>query len=320
MSGEAPRPGRDVAMPMSDRHARGGAALAIDVSRASGTLGHLVRSLTDVLARGGVDEPRREASDIVAALRDQPRFWAQLAPHTAVDDLFVRQAHQAASRRAAGAPFAYAVGRAAFRHLTLHVDCRVLIPRQETEQLVELVLEHLAGRNDAEALDIGTGSGAIAIALSTEGRVRRVVATDISADALAVARENVRAMHVGGGGVHVELRAGAAYAPVQGEVFDVIVSNPPYIAFQELADLPGSVRDWEPSAALSCGDGGLDVTRAILEGAPAHLRPGGLLALEVDERRASDVAELAAATAGLRNARVLLDLAGRERFMLATCA
>jgi len=81
-------------------------------------------------------------------------------------------------------------------------------------------------------------------------------------------------------------------------VFDVIVSNPPYIAYQELADLPSSVRDWEPSAALSCGDGGLEVTRAILAGAPAHLRSGGLLALEVDERRARDVAELAAATAG----------------------
>jgi release factor glutamine methyltransferase len=320
MSREAPGSAHDLETSRSHRRSRAGTDHDTNVPEALETLAQLVRSLTDVLAAGAVDEPRREASDIVAALGGQPRFWAQHAPHSVVDAEFVRQAHRAARRRAAGAPFAYAVGRAAFRHLTLRVDARVLIPRQETEQLVELVLEHLAGRNDVEVLDIGTGSGAIAIALATEGRARRVVGTDVSSDALAVARENVLAMSQGGADARVELRAGAAYTPVRGEVFDVIVSNPPYIAYQELADLPGSVRDWEPSAALSCGDGGLEVTRENLTGAPAHLRSGGLLALEVDERRAREVAELAAATAGLCNARVRLDLAGRERFMLATCA
>jgi release factor glutamine methyltransferase len=287
---------------------------------APGTLGHLVQSLTELLVDARIIAPRREACDIVAALGDEPRFWAQTAPQTAVDDAFVRQAHHAATRRASGAPFAYAVGRAAFRHLTLRVDERVLIPRQETEQLVELVLGHLAGRNDADVLDIGTGSGAIALAVATEAGVRRIVGTDVSLDALAVAGANVREWSQRDASVRVELRAGAVYAPVEGEVFDVIVSNPPYIAYQELADLPGSVRDWEPSAALSCGGGGLEVTRAILAGAPAHLRSGGLVALEVDERRAGAVAESAAATSGLRDARLLPDLAGRERFVLATCA
>ena len=206
-------------------------------------------------------------------------------------------------------PFAYAVGRAAFRHLTLAVSERVLIPRQETEQLVDLVLER---RSNGVVADVGTGSGAIALALAAEGRFDKVMATDVSADAIAVATENARAL-----GLTVEFRSGDLLAPLVGERLDVLVSNPPYIAFDEAATLPPSVRDWEPSHALFSGNQGLDATRRIVGDAPALLCSGGLLALEVDCRRALQVAELVATNGAFERVAVHQDLMGRDRFVLA---
>jgi release factor glutamine methyltransferase len=165
-------------------------------------------------------------------------------------------------------------------------------------------------------VDVGTGSGAIALALATEGRYARVVATDVSLDALAVARRN--AEHLAGAlRSPVELRAGALLAPVAGERAAVVVSNPPYIAYSEAADLAAGVRDWEPALALFSGDNGMAATAAIVQGAAAVLVPGGLLALEVDARRASLAAELCLADGRYEDVRVRLDLAGRERFVLA---
>jgi len=192
----------------------------------------------------------------------------------------VAHARAAAARRARGAPFAYAVGRAPFRHLTLAVDERVLIPRPETEQLVEEVLRRTGGGRGVAA-DVGTGSGAIALALAAEGGFERIVATDVSQDALD------------------------------------LVSNPPYIAYDEARDLPASVRDWEPAQALFAGDEGMAVIAGLVAGAMDVLVPGGLLALEVDSRRADRAAALARA-AGFTDAEVVQDLAGRDRFVLAT--
>jgi release factor glutamine methyltransferase len=142
------------------------------------TIRELVSTLESLLNEGGVAEARREARDIVAAVLDVPRFWPSMHPDVAVDASTLRDAMAAAMRRARGAPFAYAVGRAAFRHLTLMVDERVLIPRVETEELVELVLT-LGLPAGGTAIDIGTGSGAIALSLAMEGRFDRIVATDI---------------------------------------------------------------------------------------------------------------------------------------------
>src|SRR5438046_5847628 len=129
-----------------------------------------------------VDDPTREARDLVAALLDVPRHWPVLHEDRWVEAAMWRRACAAADKRAAGAPLAYAVGRANFRGLTLEVDERVLIPRPETELLVDLVLERCAMRRGGVAVDVGTGSGAIAIALATEGEFDRVIATDISID------------------------------------------------------------------------------------------------------------------------------------------
>lgn len=279
------------------------------------TTGALRAELAALLEAGGVPLPRDEARDMIAALLDVPRFWPATNADAPVDAALRESALRAVSRRCAGAPFAYAVGRSAFRHLTLDVDERVLIPRQETELLPELVLARVR-RSGGTAVDIGTGSGAIALSLATEGHFDRVIATDVSDDALAVAGRNVDLLR-GALRAVVELRRGAGLAPVRGERAQVVVSNPPYIAFDEMVALPSSVRDWEPAVALCCGGDGMDVTVQIVRESADVLVSGGLLALEVDARRAALAAECAAADVRYGDVAVHLDLTGRERFVTA---
>ena len=278
------------------------------------TIGALLTALTALLERSHVPLASDEARDIVAAMLDVPRFWPTTNREVQLDARVAADAASAAARRARGAPFAYAVGRAAFRHLTLDVDERVLIPRQETEVLVDLVLEE-AGEGGT-AVDIGTGSGAIALALATEGAFDEVIGTDVSAGALAVAAHNTRLL-ARALRTPVVLRQGSLLAPVSDVRARVVVSNPPYISFHEMEELPPSVRDWEPPLALFSAHDGMAATTAIVRGAATILVAGGLLALEVDTRRASVVAECVATDGRYQAVRVALDLAGRERFVLA---
>ena len=254
-----------------------------------------------------------EARDLLCALLDQPRSWPALHRHEPIDDALRARLLAAATKRASGAPLAYAVGCAAFRHLTLDVDERVLIPRPETEMLVDLVLER-AGAGGV-AVDVGTGSGCIALSLAAEGKFERVIATDLSLDALAVARSNV-ARCAALLRATVELRHGSLLAPVRERV-RAVVSNPPYIASDEARTLPKAVRDWEPPLALYSTGEGMTATRALVRQAPDVLEDGGLLAIEVDSRRASLVVECAAADGRYEDVVVKLDLTGRERFVLA---
>jgi release factor glutamine methyltransferase len=244
---------------------------------------------------------------------DMPRFWPSMhRDETLRVDLCVR-AWDAVRRRASGAPFAYAVGRAAFRHLTLDVDERVLIPRQETEMLVECVL---ARSRQGVAIDVGTGSGAIALALATEGSYSRVIATDVSREALACAHANVRRL-ASAVRAPVELRHGSLLAPVRGERAAVLVANPPYIAHDEASALPASVRDWEPPVALFAPRNGMAIIESLIREGADVLGPDGLLALEVDARRASVAAEIAMSDGRYHEVSVERDLAGRERILLA---
>jgi release factor glutamine methyltransferase len=281
------------------------------------TVGSLVHELACTLGSATAEDARREARDIVAALADAPRLWAVThAADSAHPDLVVR-GRAAAERRRRGMPFAYAVGRAAFRHLTLDVDERVLIPRPETEILVDLVLaatEQLGA--GGLAIDVGTGSGAIALALATEGRFERVIGTDVSSDALAVAAANAQRL-TPPAAASLEFRLGAFLAPVRGLTARAVVSNPPYISYAEAAALPASVRGWEPAVALLAGDEGLAATRAIVSGSAPILEPGGLLAIEVDSRRAAECAALVASDARYRDVVVRQDMTGRDRFVTA---
>ena len=225
-------------------------------------------------------------------------------------------------RRLRGEPLAYAVGEAPFRELVLRVDSRVLIPRPETEVVVEEALRVAAAAPGGLAVDIGTGSGAIALALAMEGRFDAVLATDVSSDALAVAQANAEWIRQQGVAMApVEFRHGADLAPLRDglaghEKARVIVSNPPYIAYEEAALLPASVRDWEPTLALFAANGGLARYQVLVRDARALLEPGGWLILELDANRAAPVAAMAA-TAGYDVVQVKQDLAGRDRVLLA---
>jgi release factor glutamine methyltransferase len=258
----------------------------------------------------------REARELLAALHDMPRHWPTLGREQPLGDEHWAHALRAATCRAKGAPLQYAAGRAAFRHLTLDVDERVLIPRPETERLVDVVLDALRNAPGGIVVDVGTGSGAIALALACEGAAERVIGTDVSLDALAVARANV-ARCAPQLRTPVDLRAGSLLAAVHERPLRAVVSNPPYISWEERDALPSSVRDWEPAVALFSEADGMAVTARLVREAGAALEADGLLALEVDVRRASMVAELVATHGAYDRVQVVLDLTGRERFVVA---
>lgn len=274
------------------------------------SVGELLRECEAALPPG--KSSGSDAREILAALLDVPRFWPPAHREETVPASIRESVARAAALRSAGAPIQYAAGKASFRHLTLAVNQSVLIPRPETELLVDIVLSRRAGAGGTIA-DIGTGSGAIAIALATEGKFARVIATDISSDAVAVARRNAEAM-----GAKIEFRIGSLLEPLAGDELGVIVSNPPYIAESEMSALPEEVREWEPRTALCSGPDGLDAIRALVAGAPSVLVNGGLMALEVDTRRADLTADILMSDGRYAAIEVLPDLTGRPRFVVAT--
>lgn len=278
------------------------------------TLVELLRWTTEWLQGKGFHNARLNAELLLAGTLGLKRLdlYLQFDRPLSPDELAAFKARLL--RRAKREPLQYIDGHAAFRDLRLRVDGRVLIPRPETEILVQTVLDWAAGREGLAAVDVGTGSGAIALALATEGPFARVVGTDVSADALDVARGNAADAAPG---APVEWREGDLLAPVAGETFDVVVSNPPYVGEDERASLDAEVRDWEPAGALFAGPDGLDVLRRLVPAAARVLRPGGLLALEMGAAQAAAVAALVEGTGRFGPARVVRDLAGRDRIVTA---
>jgi release factor glutamine methyltransferase len=277
-------------------------------------LGMLFDELATLLAGKGVPPARSDARDLIAAVLDKPRFWPTANQSLELDEATAIAIQSAGARMARGMPLQYAAGKAAFRHLTLRIDQRVLIPRPETEMLVELVLG--LGLQGGTVVDIGTGSGAIALSLAEEGRFDRVIATDCSADALEVAKANLASIPPEKRPL-LDFRLGNFLEPVAGECVRAIVSNPPYISHAEEGDLPGGVRDWEPPLALFAGEDGMAAIREIVREAAAVLEPGGILAVEVDSRRAALARECAATDTRYRDVEIRTDLTGRERFLVA---
>jgi release factor glutamine methyltransferase len=227
---------------------------------------------------------------------------------------------QLVARRAAGEPLQYVLGRWGFRRLDLLVDERVLIPRPETEQLVEVALAELASLEPSQpvVVDLGTGSGAVALSLALEGKTGPVWATDESAGAIAVARANLAGLG-GRAATKVRLVEGSWWAALPGELrgqVGLAVSNPPYVSSGEMASLPAVVAEWEPATALEAGPTGLEDLSVIVAGAPAWLSRPGTLVVELAPHQVPSVTALAHA-AGFASVEVRPDLAGRDRVLVA---
>ncbi len=255
-------------------------------------------------------EARFEAEQLLLHVLERDRAW--LFAHAADPVQAEVQATFAAllTRRVAGEPLAYITGRRGFWTLDLQVTPATLIPRADTERLVELALERLAPDRILQIVDLGTGSGAIALAIASERPQAQVLATDASEAALAVARANAQAH----GLANVAFACGDWLAPLHGRRFDLIASNPPYIAAGDAHLRLGDLR-FEPASALASGPGGLDDIERIVAQAPAHLLPGGWLLLEHGFDQGAAVRALLAA-AGLAEVDTARDLEHRERVTL----
>lgn len=213
-------------------------------------------------------------------------------------------------RRRAGEPVAYLLGEREFYGIGLRVDARVLIPRPDTERLVEVALERTRQRSmSGSALDLCTGSGCVAIAFARARPTWRVTASDISPQALEVARGNA---HRTGAIRNLRLLQGPLFAPLAGQRFDLVTANPPYIPSGELASLPEDVRSFEPHLALDGGQDGLDLVREIAATAQNHLNPDGLLALEIGADQGA-AARAVLEQSGFRAVELARDLGGRDR-------
>lgn len=250
-----------------------------------------------------------DAEWLLAHALEKPRGWLYAHADDPVD-ASVRQRFEAlVDGRAAGEPVAYLTGTRGFWTLDLHVTADTLIPRAETERLVELALARLAPDEASRVADLGTGSGAIALAIASERPRARVVAIDASAAALEVARRN--AAHLG---ITVDFRQGDWCSALGDATFDLVVSNPPYLAEHDAHRWQGDLRH-EPEAALVSGRDGLDAIRNIVGSVSAHLRDGGWLLLEHGWEQGPSVRALLV-DAGFRQVATQQDLEGRDRVTL----
>jgi release factor glutamine methyltransferase len=262
-----------------------------------------VRMVAQKLDESGVPSPRVDAEILVAHVLGVSRSEVYSADDQLSEEE-LRGLHSAQERRRLREPLAYILGEWGFRRLTLKVDRRVLVPRPETEVLVERCLEHLRDLSEPRVLDVGVGSGAIALAIADEHPAARILAVDRSADALAAARENLGRAPVDG---RIEFRQGDLLAGISGP-FDLVVSNPPYVSPEDFEMLEPEVRLFEPREALV----GVGVGVEIAGAARAVLAPGGWLLLECGDGQAADlVAELE--RLGYRSVVRTPDLADRER-------
>lgn len=274
-----------------------------------------LRRLWDQTSRVLGSRPEARWICEVATALDGPEFEASL--DQPVTDRMVQHHDAMVGRYRAGEPLQYVLGRWAFRRLDLAVDRRVLIPRPETELVVEAVLHLLASSLTRRVADLGTGSGAIGLALADELPIdgTEVWLTDADADALDVARSNLAG--IGRAARNVRIEQGDWFdALPAGVAFDAIVSNPPYVADgSDLLD--DTVRDWEPAQALFAGPDGLDDYRRLVPGALRHLTATGSLVLEIGADQGSAVRALCE-EAGYRTVEVRPDLAGHDRIVVAT--
>ncbi len=273
----------------------------------------IIQKTTAFLAGRGVESPRLNAELLVGHVLGLKRMQLYLQFERVLAEPELERLRPLVRRRAQREPLQYVLGETDWGGLKLKMDRRALIPRPETERLVELLGE-LGPAEPAAVLDLGTGSGAIALALAQRWPGARITALDTSAAALALAAENAAAL---GLAERVVFLASDWYAglPPTGR-FDLIVANPPYLSAAETAAAQPEVRDFEPAAALTAEEDGLADLRKIMAATPDRLNPGGLLALETGLAHHAELLRLAVA-AGFTRTESRPDLTGRDRFVLA---
>lgn len=276
----------------------------------------LIQWTTEYFERHDIPTPRLDAELLLGHLLQKSRLQLYLHFEMPVFPEHLSTFRELVKKRAAHTPLSYLTNHKEFMSLDFYVDSQVLIPRPETEVLVEAILK--VQKEPCHLIDIGTGSGAIAISLAANCPEWEITATDISAEALEVAQKNA-ATH--GCTNRLTFLHGNLFEPlkaVPNPHFDWIVSNPPYVATDEYHSLPPDVRDYEPEAALFAGRNGLDIIRRILADAPQFLNPGGKLGLEIGHNQSHDVQDLIQSNSVYKDCQVLKDYSGVERVVLAS--
>ncbi len=274
------------------------------------TIGALVQWAAGDFRARGIESPRLDAELLVAHALGTTRIQLIVDANRTLTGAELARLRELVKRRRSREPIAYILGTREFWGRPFRVDPRVLVPRPDTETLVEAALERTRGVSlSMRALDLCTGSGCVAISLARDRPTSCVFAADVSEDALAVARDNAARL----GAYNVAFRRGDLYGAVEAGVrFDVVTANPPYVPSGEIAGLQSDVRDFEPRLALDGGEDGLAIVRRVIAGAVPRLVSGGALAVEVGAGEAGAAAALFSA-AGFADVRVHLDYARIER-------
>lgn len=281
------------------------------------TIGRLLTWTADYLAKKGSDSARLDAEVLLAFVLKQDRVWLYTHYEEEVGEAPRAAFRELVRKRSELAPVAYLVGKKEFFSLPLKVTPDVLIPRPDTETVVVEFLAVFQQRPDLLAVDVGTGSGAIALACASRHRTARFLATDRSPEALAVARANAAALNLAD---RVEFREGDLLEPVADAApFDAIISNPPYIPTDVIATLEVGVRDHEPRLALDGGpDRGLNIVHRLIDQAAGCLKPGGSLILEIGTEQEAPIRERLASLPGWDVAPTVRDAANHPRVIRAT--
>lgn len=279
------------------------------------TTGGVLHEAVSVLGEAGSPTPRLDAEVLLAACLKIDRLHFFTHAEQGVEAEAGEVYSGWIKRRSRGEPVSYIIAVKEFWSLPFHVSPSVLIPRPETEVLVEEVLKVVAAPQEArwQVLEIGTGSGAIAVALATEKEDIQVTATDLSGEALAVAKDNAERNGVTD---RIQFLQGNLFAPVTGQ-FDVIVSNPPYISRRDFDLLPPGIRDYEPTAALLAGPEGIEFHRELICRGASFLKRGGWLLMEMGEGQGEQIRRLFADDGGYEKADIRSDYGGMERVIKA---
>ena len=276
------------------------------------TIARVLKWAADDFRKRQNPSPRLDAELLLAHALESDRIRLVLDSERQLGDAELGRYRELIRRRRSGEPIAYILGRREFYGLSFAVDRRGLVPRPDTEPLVEVALERTRARSmHGVALDLCTGTGCVAIAFAKARPTWRVTATEVALETAELAWENVRRLGVT---FSVAVAVGDLFAPVAGRRFDLVVANPPYIPSGEIAGLDADVRNFEPRRALDGGADGLDLVRRVIAEAGAHLTPDGVLAVEIGHDQGARTRELFE-RAGFREVAVRRDYGGRDRIV-----